>query len=417
VAIIADGASINSKAQKIRCKIAQPFRKSPEEPTFSCCFQSTFYPGRLTYFCFDFVHLWKCLRNCLSYSRQNEAENGTKTLLLWHDALGKLVEVFWDAHLRDPFIKYQGEEFRAAFFGLSEKMFFDVENNRTKMNAASAAAIFSKKCQLADECIIELLQTQDGGLDARDDATILALQALQPLKVAVNDFIDVANGVNQKKTRELGGKGKVRERVNYESLAHRDVLRRLPELMARGLAKVREQKIPISGHETPPTEGYNYLTYQTLYTANVTGYGLASLIEYYTKHLRPGTDIFLANFTSDYCERHFANLKRSSEHTIHAFGQAESRCAAAHANRTDHLIATGEHSNTRRNKQRQKGTNLPNDSRGSRARHPSKNVSKPNIQIKISCLPKNNTSSASASSSRQSHSLPKNVLGTKRAWR
>jgi len=133
----------------------------------------------------------------------------------------------------------------------------------------------------------------------------------------MDEFMHVMNG-RDLLAEVLSGSDKARKyvRVSYgDELSDRLIkdLRNVANVLEKGLADIVDsqkrdpvtQKL-ISGY----TQDRNYISRETMNAMRNICYGVPSLVYHYTQVLCPGADVFLGDLTTDYCERHFRNLKQ-----------------------------------------------------------------------------------------------------------
>ena len=119
-------------------------------------------------------------------------------------------------------------------------------------------------------------------------------------------------------TETMSASDKVRKyvRVSYgDELSNRLLkdLRNVANVLEKGLTDIVDSQVRevgtnklLSGY----TQDRNYISRETMNAMRNICYGVPSLVFHYTKVLCPGADVFLGDLTTDYCERHFRNLKQ-----------------------------------------------------------------------------------------------------------
>jgi hypothetical protein len=327
--------------------LPQLVKGSSSERDVLCLCNSRFDSNRYFHGLHDFPHAMKGVRNNLGNSlapsetstdnippnkKKNEAYRQVMLKNIEEPGGQSLVPVFWDKHFMTPFLERQISLGRLSIHPkLDSQIFYAVldKSSSPKMNVKLAAAFFSRTMQREDMNTVSYLRELN---EVEYKTTIDAILAVQPIKRAMDEFMHIMNG-RDLQSEINSGSDQCRKYVRVkhgEPVSDRllSALRGVSVQLEIGLQDIKDSQVRdiitnrlLSGY----CQERNYISYQTMNAISNISYGVPSLIYHYTKMLCPGADVFLGDLTTDFCERHFRNLKQKQT-TLKAITDSEARC-------------------------------------------------------------------------------------------
>ena len=269
LACITDGAATNAKAQLKMCDAPQltygtpcPSLQLAEEIDVAVCCRSRFNPKWKFHWLFDFVHAGKGLRNNISNSKMSmrveeedrddeEEEDGAacrnqgiilpRRYMLQHPITKKWAPIFWDVLAK----VFSDRQLEAGYKALDPKLtyaiFSCVETNAGKMTAKWAMRFFSRAMQRCDEDSIAWLRGTTTAPPTQEALeTAYSLEALRPVKQALDEWIDVMNGRDKAAENQFGYNGaRIKMRVSWNNKKEIAIVRHLGNILEAGLQAIQ----------------------------------------------------------------------------------------------------------------------------------------------------------------------------------
>jgi hypothetical protein len=234
---------------------------------------------------------------------------------------GQLIHIDW-LLIRQIFVEYCDCTRLQTAPGITVEIFDAVQSNFMKMKVAPATKAFCGTLQKVYVNIIEWLacdrdesKLSTGTFEYYNNTTntftttpisssnsdnniILMLRGMLPLMKATDSWLDVCNARNKSAphTPIL---------LDHHQTLQLNTLKALPRLIDKISADVARDE-QLSLHK-------NGFTWQTQNALGCAGFGLASVVDYYSTIHRPNTQINIKNCDSDACERHFSNVKDTTQ--------------------------------------------------------------------------------------------------------